>query len=698
MEGRNAAGLLSLQAGVVFIPGAFAGKARGGSPADSRTGSVLGSRSDQSNVTLDGVDVNDPGFNFAFTSVLRMTLASLQEFRATTTNYNADLGRSSAAQISLVTKRGTNEFHGSAYWYHRNEATAANEWFLNARDVEKGKLRKHISGASLGGPLVKDRFFLFGNWEHLRRSTEEGALRSVPSWALRHGYLIYQCEDGTDPRCEGGTLTIAGQPVTVPPNHYMLTPYDMTLLDPRPWSAAEPWCDPVNVGNGCGVNQFALAYFQQFPMPNDPGTEDGINIVGYRFAAPIKDRFHTYVLRADFNLTRTGSHTVFWRGNMQDDREETAPQFPGQPPSQTILTNNKGFALGYNAIINPGLVNSFRYGLTRINEETAGLQNRDFFEFNRISGKPGAWLLLEDYASKSRGRTIPTHHFRNDVSWTRGRHTLAFGTDIRFTRTDRYDNSASFHRFSSNMTGYGTTPGHWSCASPWGGCTALPAVSRAFRSSFTPAAESLLAMFAEVTSNYNYDHTGAVLPHGEPVARKFATDEYEVYFQDSWRVTPTLTITYGARYGLYSPPWETRGEQVSPTISLGELFETRKRGMREGIPENANPRFGFDLAGPANGRPGYYDWDYNNLSPRVAVAWAPRFSEGLLGTLFGEGKLAIRGGYSIVYDRIGHGLASSYDAFGSFGMSTSLPLPYGTVDEETAPRFQGSDRLHLSKR
>ncbi len=159
MEGRNVVGLLSLQAGAVFIPGS-AGLAE----EDSRSGSIFGSRSDQTNVTLDGVDVNDPQFNYAYTSALRMTLDSLAEFRVTTTNYNADLGRSSAAQVSLVTKSGTNEVHGSAYWYHRNEATAANEWFLNKAGIPKRKLRKHMFGASLRGPIVKDRFFLFGNY------------------------------------------------------------------------------------------------------------------------------------------------------------------------------------------------------------------------------------------------------------------------------------------------------------------------------------------------------------------------------------------------------------------------------------------------------------------------------------------------------------------------------------------------------
>ncbi|MBI4462648.1 MAG: carboxypeptidase regulatory-like domain-containing protein, partial [Acidobacteria bacterium] len=695
MEARDPAGLLSLQAGVTFVPGAFAGDARGGSAFDSRSGSVFGSRSDQSNVTLDGIDVNDPQYNFAFNSALRMTLDSLAEFRVTTTSYNADLGRSSAAQVSLVTKSGTNTPHGSAYWYHRNEATAANEWFLNAAGVPKRKLRKHIFGASLGGPIVKDRFFLFGNWEDLRRSTEESVVRQIPSWAFRHGYLTYQCANPADPGCGGGPVTIAGQTVTVPGGFHLLTSAEMTSLDLRPWST-DPYCDPLTSGAGCGVNQFAVNYFQQFPLPNDSTIGDGYNFLGYRFAAPIKDTLRAYVLRADYNLTPTGSHTLFFRGNLQDDTEASTPQFPGLPPSTLTLTNNKGFAVGYKAILSPTVVNSFRYGLTRIKEENAGLQDQDFFDFRFIDE-------IQNFDSNTYGRTIPAHAFKNDLTWTRGTHTFSYGADLRYTRNSRYNNGGNFHAFSSNPSwflgvGGRITPGEARCVATaangypvgWQGCETLPAVSSAFRSNFHDAAENLLAMYSQVNSVYNYDREGNILPHAEAIRRKFGADEYEFYFQDSWRASPALTFTYGVRYGVYSPPWEVNGNQVAPTISLGELFETRSRGMRIGIPDNAYPRFGFDLSGPANDRPGYYAWDWNNWSPRVAVAWAPRYGEGVLGKLFGDGKLALRGGYSIVYDRIGHGLATSFDEAGSFGMATSIATPYGTTLEETAVRFTGT--------
>lgn len=159
-EARNVVGLLSLQPGVTFTPGS-AGSA--GIPGDYRSGSVNGGKSDQGNVTLDGVDVNDQQYRTAFTSVLRVTLDSVQEFRTVTSNAGADQGRTSGAQVSLVTKSGTNDFHGSLYEYHRNTLTTANDFFLNSAGVERQKLIRNTFGASVGGPIKKNRLFFFTN-------------------------------------------------------------------------------------------------------------------------------------------------------------------------------------------------------------------------------------------------------------------------------------------------------------------------------------------------------------------------------------------------------------------------------------------------------------------------------------------------------------------------------------------------------
>lgn len=679
LEARDAAGLLSLQPGAVFVP-----TANSNTGVDSRSGAINGARSDQTNITLDGVDNNDPQFGFAFTGALRATLDSIQEFRVTTTNYNADQGRSSSAQISMVTRSGTNEIHGSAYYAHRNEALSANEWFLNASDQSRRKLRKHVAGGRLGGPLIKNRLFLFGNYEDRLDKREETALRDVPSWHMRNGYLIYPCATPSDTRCAGGTVTIAGRPVDVPAGSYLITPAQLAAIDPL----------------GIGPSTPTLDWFRRYPEANDPAAGfDGVNIHGFRFAAPIDNRFKTFVTRLDWNIDQDAQHQLFVRANLQDDRQARAPQFPGQDPNSTRLDDAWGFAVGYKALLSPNLVNNLRWGFVRLKDGTIGLQTGSYLNFRFLND-------LEGFGTNTLGRTLPSHHLVNDTVWTRGKHTLSFGGTYRYTRNARFSNANSFHFFTSNPSwvegeGASIRPGSGTCdgtARP--GCTAVPAVDEGFGASYHDAAINLYAMITQATAFYNFTSGGSTLAEGDAVRRKFRTNEYEFYFQDQWSLHPTLTLTFGLRYILISPPWEADGEQVIPRPNLGEWFETRRSLMEAGIPASQAPDIVFDLGGPANDAPHYYRWDYNNFSPRLAAAWSPRFTDGFLGKLLGNGKTVLRAGYAIVYDRIGNGLTTQFDDLGSFGLSTSIDSTFGACDEGLAatgestlpacPRFNGN--------
>src|SRR5256712_9627557 len=194
LEGRSVPELLTLQAGVVYT----GNRSDINRDVDTRSGAVNGARSDQSNLTLDGVDVNDQGNGNAFTSVLPVSVDSVQEFRVTTSSYNADQGRSSGAQVSLVTKSGTNNFHGSLYEYHRNTLTSANDYFVKSSELQSGepnvapKLIRNIFGASVGGPIWKDRLFFFANYEGYRQAEEASQTRIAPSGTPRQGVGEYQ--------------------------------------------------------------------------------------------------------------------------------------------------------------------------------------------------------------------------------------------------------------------------------------------------------------------------------------------------------------------------------------------------------------------------------------------------------------------------------------------------------------------------
>jgi len=340
LEGRNVPDLLTLQAGVAYT---------GNRPdinkdQDTRSGAVNGARSDQSNVTLDGVDVNDQAYGYAFTSVLPVTLDSVQEFRVTTSNYNTEEGEGSGAQVALVTKSGTNNFHGSLYEYNRNTLTSANDYFLKLAELNSNqpnkplKLIRNIFGGSLGGPVHKDRLYFFVNYEGTRQEEDQSVVRNVPTPSLCRGDLTYQNVDG------GVTA---------------LTPADIQNLDPLHLGVNHA---VLNLGRTSKPGYFDTTFCTGKFVTNDKSVGDGYNFSGFRFAAPVSLDNNVLIGRIDYHLTNDGKQVLFWRGAMQNLSNPQAPFLPGSPPEQTVVDHSKGFAVGYTAVLSPTTANTFHWG------------------------------------------------------------------------------------------------------------------------------------------------------------------------------------------------------------------------------------------------------------------------------------------------------------------------------------------------
>src|ERR1700693_2370616 len=263
LEGRNVPDLLSLQAGV-----AYTGNRIGDQDQDTRNGAVNGARSDQSNITLDGADVNDQSNGYAFTSVLPVTQDSVQEFRVTTTNYGADQGQGSGAQVALVTKSGTNALHGSAYEYLRNTITSANDYLVKQSELNIGlpnkplQLNRNIFGASVGGPIQKDRLFFFANYEGTREREEQRAERVIPTPQLCQGIFRYADVNGGITTCNTTCL------LNLDPKHIGIDPA------------------MVDLANHTGYLDRTFCTGQT--PTNDPSAGDGLNYAGYVFRAPTK--------------------------------------------------------------------------------------------------------------------------------------------------------------------------------------------------------------------------------------------------------------------------------------------------------------------------------------------------------------------------------------------------------------------------
>jgi len=721
-EGRDPASILSLQPGVVFIGNVTTDQ----QDNDSRGGAVNGARSDQSNITLDGLDDNDQLEGYAFQGAMRATLDSLQEFRVTTSNYDAASGRSSGAQMNLVTKSGTNFIHGSVYEYNRPTFDVANDWFNKSSELQAGlpnipqhKVRNTFGG-TIGGPIKKDRLFFFAAYEGQRTAEQEQTTRIVPTASLREGIITYLCNPvgdsvypNGDPNCFAGNtgyngstelFSVASNPTYAPDLVATLYPAGITPLDQG--CVANGTCPPTPgnpigggpnglIANIGGANPNAL--FSHYPLPNCTacgnavnGSGDGLNSAGFTFPGNDPITLDTYIIKLDYKITADGNQSLFVRGNLQNDRESKPPQFPGLPADDFVTNNSKGIAGGYTYIIRNNLINNFRYAFIRQGLGKSGLNNQDY---NTIRG-------LDDTQALSPTDTptiltnVPVHNFIDDLSWTKGRHTIQVGTNWRLIHNNRQSNAQNLSSGYANLywmspsfisnEGVSLDPGLMGAAA--GG--SYPSVDPSFGASYDFAAVQVAGLMSQVYTVTNQDKNANQIPNGALVPRNFHNFEGEMYLQDKWNVTPNLTLTYGLRYSLLQPPYEADGNQVSPTVDMQQWFENRINNMYQGVVDQ--PLLSFGLSGQANGKKPYWAWKYNDVAPRFAVAYAPHADSGFWHSVLGDkGKSSIRIGYGMYYDHFGEGVVNTFDRQGSWGLTTTISNPAGVLGVDTTPRFTG---------
>lgn len=644
-EGRNVPDLLSVQPGVLYL-------GRGSDKqSDSRTGSVAGARSDQTNVTLDGLDDNDQTQGYAFTGVLRATLDSVQEFRVTTTNANADAGRSSGGQVSMVTKTGTNEFHGSVYEYNRNTFTVANDWFNKEAQLSEGlpnvpgKLIRNTFGASLGGPIKKDKVFFFGNYEGQRTAENKQVTRTVPTASFNGGELTY---------LSGG-------------NGVTLTPSQIAVMDPN--CTANGTC-PL----GPGVNPAILTIFSQYPTANGAALGDGLNLGSFTFSSPYPGSFNTSILKLDY--TPNDKHHLFIRGNLQKDTQDNVIQFPGQGPSYSYIDNSKGLAAGDTWSISSSMVNDFRYGYVRQGYSNRGTGQGSYVIFR----------FMDQSTPESRSTIVhvPVNNFIDNFTISKSKHTISAGANWRIINNLRSSDQLAYSNGNTNeywLANGGaianqSTPGGPQSLDPVG--FGFPAVDPGFANSYNIAAGLITGLVPQTTGYYNYQvskdgRTGSLLSNGTFLDRHFKANELEYYVQDSWRVRPNLTLTVGLRHTLLQTPYEVNGQQLAPTVSVHDWFMTR--AARAALGTTNQPDLLFAPSGQARGLKPYWPAQHANFAPRFAIAFAP------------DSKTSIRGGFGLYFDHFGQGVVNSFDQLGSFGLTTTVSNPASTYSVDNSPRF-----------
>ena len=707
--GRDASTLATLQVGVTAF------------------GNTAGANQDQNSFQLDGgnnssdMDGNQrtytPRNGYAGTAstggspsgVIPTPVESIEEFKVGTSNQTADFAGAAGSQIQMVTKRGTNTFHGAAYdHYFASNVGAANLW-KNNHTPSAGlpytplpSSHRNRFGFSGGGPLTPklggNKTYFFANYEGMRFPQNTTFEKAVPSLLLRNGVVqipnaagVYQA------------YNLNNVPVTVNGVTY------------QPATCGGSFCDPRGLGFNPVIKQI---WNTMMPLPNDPqyivsGASDGVNQQGYLANIKLPQSSDFFVVRLDhdfsdkwrfmssyryYRFTQLATTQVDIGGVLQGD------QF-GVPASTAPRPQKPWFwVAGLTTTITPSLTNDFHVSYLR-----------NFWQWSTVGGPPqlpglggalemggetaavNALIPYNVDAQNTRQRFWDGQDwlFRDDLSLLHGNHLLQFG--------GTYQRNFDYHQRNDNGVGIDTSITYQITNGTGINFTNLPANLPA---SQVTNWNNLYAQVLGIVSQPQvmYTRTGSNLslnPSGTPGFDQSIIPTYNVYLSDTWHMKPTLTLTYGLAYTLEMPPYEINGKQVglvdqsgSP-IALSDYLAQKEKAALAG--QAYNPTVGFATVRNMSPSLKYpYDPFYGGLSPRVAAAWNPSLDSGVLGTVFGHGKTVIRGGYSRIYGRLngvalvltpllGTGLLQPVSCIGA--SVTGQCLGNGGVDPTTAFRI-----------
>jgi Carboxypeptidase regulatory-like domain len=657
----NPAALLAYQPGVTTA-------SSDDDPNQSRDGAITGSRTDQTNITLDGLDVNDFAGGFSFTVVGNAPVDSVQEFRGEVANPLSSEGRGSGGQISLVTKSGSNHFHGSGYEYYRTRGFEANDFFNNFSTpvVPRPPLVRNQFGADLGGPIWKDKLFFFFNYEGRRDARGFPTTQTVPLESFKQGNIAYINNTGG----------VSVLPATA-----------------APASPSVQNFDPQGIGANPALTTFLTS---RYPKANTTAVGDGLNTGGYVFNAPANQTLNDYIARLDYNLT--GKMKIFVRGSLVRETDQRIPsiQFPGDPITFVDTNHSYAYVFGHTWTISNTKVNDFRYGETRQEANFPFLFNplgTTTFTFD-ATGTGGSYLTSPYMTPASQGRTIPIPLYRDDFSYVRGKHTFQVGGTFKPIKTTNY----LISDFNNATLGLG------------GGLTGLGSSSTQLRPNdlatdsvsqnlYDSAFAFILGHYSSVSSSYNNNQQLKPFPQGTGHRRSYRYYETEVYLQDTWKARDSLTLTYGLRYQFNSVPYEVNGLEAIPNIGFDQAIKPRIANGAAGLSGFfQNPIITYSLGGKVNHAPRLFHPDWHSFQPRLAFAYNPSGVDGWLGRALGDRKTVIRGGAAIIADHTLFNALNFLQDQNTWILQSQAATAYGlnsdaSVDLQNDPRFTAINAL-----
>lgn len=597
---------------------------------------VHGLRGNSVNLRQDGIDVAD---NFVKTSgffaISAPTVESIGEFSVTTSGVGVDAGFG-AAQVSMRTERGSNEFHGSLFWFQRTNAFNANTFFNNAAGVPRPFQLQNRIGARAGGPVYipklydgRDRTWLFGSYEAFREPLSRSRTRTVMTDTARQGLFTYR-------RTSDGVLQT------------------VNLL-----SQAQFPNIPITT-----INQQVMGFYNSLVpttgLTNSGCTNDGINIRCFTFNLPGRSEVDRYTLRADHQITR--NHTIEFVYNhadfssIPDLLNGIEPQFPGaRGGGQTSRRQVVSWAL--HSMFGTSMTNEFRVGFQR-----APVQFALFEDYSETGGVQVAFAGVTSpvltQTNLPQGRNTPVVQVSDNFNWAKGRHLIRFGGEWKHVSAESFFYNTVVPRV---ILGSNSANPHGIVAANFPGGISSGDLARAQNIYI-----NLVGLMGSVTQGFNHTSADSGFVPGVPRLLDPTQHFLSFYIQDQWKIRPNVTITGGVRYEFHGVFDMRSGLILGPKDGTAGVWgPAGLNNLFNPVTTPAMTDVLLDFTGGRNGRP-LYDRDINNFAPFLGFAWDP----------WSNGKTSIRGGVTLNYTQ---------DGFTLFQLPSTNNLGLFTTVSNTTP-------------
>lgn len=563
-------------------------------PGDVSFSRINGQRQGSNNATLDGIDVNDSVVPRLGLSLTANNSDSVGEFRIITQGAKAEYGRNAGGQVEMITRSGTNSYHGNAFDYLRNTDLNANDFFNKntATPIDRPKFIQNIFGGSFGGPIKKNRLFIFGNYQGRRTRQEVIRNRTVLTNAAKAGIFTYKDSTGA------------------------IKTYDIAANDPR----------------GIGVDPQVKKIFAMLPASNNCDVGDGLNTCGYRFNNPSNSYEDQFTIKGDANITDKIKVFLRWswqRNSSIDSLNSADATYPGQVPG-TQGGHRWGYSTGGDWTISNTIVNEFRYG-----HQSAQVA---FVRDARLAGPTWVSNLYTDPISSSyaQGRNSPVNDVIDNVTKIWGNHVFKMGMKYSHTSQYGYNLSGVWYNLTDALAN-GNVP-----TVP----AALSSLASGTKTTYQQLYNDVLGRMDSIAHTFYSNDLATFQAPGVPRVRTHVLQEHGYYFQDDWKVTRNLSLNLGVRWELFLPPVETSGAQatiqnaaqITPTNTATNLTIQQSTKWYNTDWNNFAPRIGFAYDVMGDGKTairGNYGLFYDrNAGATVSLTDSntPGFSQGGLTT------------------------------------------------------------------